>query len=635
MYGASGWETLARKVSEDPRDGKRAALPVRLYYPELAGVAPAANTSPLPILPGTARSDLEIIWATRDTTFQIVIDNSGSMGWGSGSPMENAKAAAKFLVDLAEIDHATIGVIKFSTNAEVVIPLTPIVDQAAKDAIKTAINGISSTNMTNITEGAQLALDNILAFPDAEETTRVVYLLSDGGHTEGAPYPESVIPAYQAAGIPLFTFGYGSYADPGLTKMAQDTGGQFYQSPTTLEDLQLVFQDAAQLSSSTVGLVAGSGTVSSAQLSEFPVLVDASISRLTVSVSYVGAEADIDPLNLRKPDNSLSDAADCSVSGSEVLCLFTVENAVAGTWKLEAGASADDVELSYRVSGTAIDQTTFYAALHSVMGTEVQYPEPIVLMAYLGKEAPISGAGVTGTITKPDGTTATFTLNDDGVAPDVFADDGIYSALLAYDQNGVHTITIEFDNDAGTAKTNYSGLIPAIGPDGNPAPIQDPVPVTEDFTRFSRLQVTVVGHSTDDHGDTTPMATTIATDNEDVAGRIDTPDDLDMFSFAASEDGTLVVRIANFGFGMNPRLRLIAANGTDILEDVNLSTNATDRGYLALSIQTSAYDSFFAEVSDLDGKEGGIYSISVGSSISSDDVQDVGPKQIFLPLVLQ
>jgi len=112
----------------------------------------------------------------------------------------------------------------------------------------------------------------------------------------------------QAAGIPLFTFGYGSYADPGLTKMAQDTGGQFYQSPTTLEDLQLVFQDAAQLSSSTVGLVAGSGTVSSAQLSEFPVLVDASISRLTVSVSYVGAEADIDPhsplkMRLQAPGN--------------------------------------------------------------------------------------------------------------------------------------------------------------------------------------------------------------------------------------------------------------------------------------------------------------------------------------------
>lgn len=62
VYQASGWETLVRPVSDDPRDGDRVSLPGRLYHAELKDVAPGANESPAIDLPGTAQSALSIVW---------------------------------------------------------------------------------------------------------------------------------------------------------------------------------------------------------------------------------------------------------------------------------------------------------------------------------------------------------------------------------------------------------------------------------------------------------------------------------------------------------------------------------------------------------------------------------------------
>ena len=45
VYGASSWETLVRPVGDDPRDGDRATLPLRVRYDALVGVEPTAADS--------------------------------------------------------------------------------------------------------------------------------------------------------------------------------------------------------------------------------------------------------------------------------------------------------------------------------------------------------------------------------------------------------------------------------------------------------------------------------------------------------------------------------------------------------------------------------------------------------------
>ncbi len=625
VYGATGWETLVRPLSQDPRDGQRAALPQRIYHPELVNAAPT-DGNPIIMLPSdAARNDLDIIWATRDTTFQIVIDSSGSM---SGTSLANVKTAARLLVDLAEIDHATIGVIKFSSTATVVMPLTLVDSEDVKNNIKAAIDTISATGQTAIGTAAQLALDGLVSY-GAEDTNRIVYLLTDGENNSGIP-PLSVIPGYQAASIPLFTFGYGSSVNHAeLQQMASETGGFYYFSPTTLEDLQQVFQDAAQLGSSTVGIIAGTATVTSSVPSTLPIYVDSTLNRMNVSVSYPGTVSAVN-LVLRDPTGNPTDPASCSLSGNEVLCLFTVESPDSGGWSLEAIASSSNVNVNYRASGSAVDQMTYYTSLTSLTGAVVEYPDPIVLMAVLGKEWPISQALVTGTIQKPDGSIATIQLTDDGSGPDAVANDGNYSAILDYSQNGVHNITVQFNNSAGTAQMTPMGLAPSIGPDGEAIPMPDPIPVNENFERFVRLQVTVTGLQADDHGNTPAQATLVVPDNSNVPGRIDYSGDVDVFRFEALHSGELVIRVANLALGMDPRLILFAADGSNLLADIDLTTNAAARGYLYLPVDVAQGDIIFAEVSNLSGEGQGFYEISVGSRIVSDEDP---PLQVFLPLI--
>ncbi len=83
---------------------------------------------------------------------------------------------------------------------------------------------------------------------------RVVYLLTDGNNTAGSN-PVSAIPSYQTNNIPMYTFGYGSDADAALLqKLATDTGGKYYFSPTILTDITNVFQDANLQTSPSVGI---------------------------------------------------------------------------------------------------------------------------------------------------------------------------------------------------------------------------------------------------------------------------------------------------------------------------------------------------------------------------------------------
>jgi len=623
VYEATGWETLARPLSEDPRDRRRTTRPQRIFHPGLANLDPG----PIIMLPwhqDTARKDLDIVWASGDSTFQIVIDSSGSM---IGSRMANAKAAAKLLVDLAEVGQSTIGVIEFASTPTVVQPLTPIDSQEAKETVKDAIDSIVAGGMTAIGDAAQLALDELLDH-GAEDTDRLVYLLTDGQNNRGVQ-PLSVIPAYQDAGIPLYTFGYGPEVNHGeLEQMASDTGGSYYRSPTTLEDLQQVVQDAAQLTLSTVGIVAGTVSAAPSAPAIAPIHVDSTLNRLNVSVSYPGAESEVD-LVLRDPAGNPGDPASCSSSAGEVLCLFSVESPVAGSWSLEAVSSTPDVSLNYRASGLAEGTITYHTSLTSLTGTAVQYPEPMVLLATLGKEWPVSGAVVTGTIQNPDGSIAPLEFVDDGEGPDALADDGNYSAILDYSQDGVYNITVEFNNSAGTAHLTPIGLLFSPGYDGEAIPMPDPVPITEDFQRFARLQITVSGWQADDHGNVPSEATVILADNRDVPGRIDYPGDVDVFQFEALQDGELIVRVANLAGGMDPRLRLFGADGSEVLADINLTTSSAERGYLYLPIDVDDGDVFFAEVSHTREEGLGFYDISVGTRLSSERrLTDPGPKPI-------
>ena len=94
--------------------------------------------------------------------------------------------------------------------------------------------------------------------------------------------------------------------------------------------------------------------------------------------------------------------------------------------------------------------------------------------------------------------------------------------------------------------------------------------------------------------------------------------DVDVIRVDVDNTGELVLRVADLALGMDPRMRVIEADTTTVLADIDLASNASPNGYLFFRIDVNAGDTVYAEVSDVNGSVGGFYSISGGPPFPSD-----------------
>ncbi|MEI8305574.1 MAG: carboxypeptidase regulatory-like domain-containing protein [Chloroflexales bacterium] len=278
----------------------------------------------------------------------------------------------------------------------------------------------------------------------------------------------------------------------------------------------------------------------------------------------------------------------------------------------------------------AASQSDFTASLISLDGGQISYPTPIRVLATLQHDQAIAGAVAEGEVIAPDGSSKTVTLRDDGAAPDTRANDGLYSALLPYKQNGSYTIRVRFSNSAGTAReVADSGSLAPPPPGVNPQ-VPAPKPITDSFEVRTELTVQTVGVQADDHGDTPSTATTLAPNDTDMAGQIDRAGDHDFFRITTASAGTLVVRVTDLALGMQPEVRLLAADGKTELAHANLSTSAS-ADYLLLKRTVAAGETLYVDVAHSDPvAEQGFYHISTGTLLSSEVAE---AKTVYLPLI--
>ena len=618
MFSASGWETLVRATSDDPRTGSLSTRPPRTQWTDLAGAAPVAPDHWKKDLPSNnARSELQVIWMESEVTYEIVIDHSGSM---CGSPLDNVKVAAALLVDVAEPNSA-IGVVKFDDAVTIVQSIMKIASQADKDGIKAKIATIQCDGWTAIGDAAQVALSELKAY-GSDTDNKVVFLLSDGYSNTGSD-PLSVIPAYQAAKIPIFAFGYGSSVDPRLRQMAEQTGGKYYYSPVTLAEISKAFADANQQVSGSVGVGGGSTSLPPSASDGYTFIVDPSLTALSIFVTYNGTAADavvklFDPFGAEVPPSGTSAA------GGSTQVQFSVGYPADGAWQLTfTSQSANTLDVSYNISAAATDALTYTLSLANLTGAVVKYPDPIVLTAVLQKDRPIAGAVVTATVTSPDGMVAAVDLRDDGQSPDVRADDGHYSAILSYQMNGVYNVFVKMDNSAAQAYLTSSGEV-SIAEDGGGGGAPD-TPITEEFERTASLQVTVQGVVADDHGNTPFAATWITVDNTDTSGRIDYAGDVDVFTFTVPAGVTQVnVRVTDCSPEMDPKLTLIDSDATTELATGTLETARTAGGYVLLTASAAQWTTLYAQVAHTATDGTGTYRVSAGLVLGSDQPDSDG-----------
>jgi Mg-chelatase subunit ChlD len=177
----------------------------------------------------------------------LVLDRSGSMtsdGVSPPQPMTNVKNGAKDFLDNL-VSNSKVGLISFSSSASTDKPLTPMNSYDNKTSIKTAISALNPSGSTAM--GDAMAAANDLLVNGRADTKKVMVLLTDGVCNAGSDQEcTNAISVAQANDIKVYTIGLGTNLDePLLQKIAFETGGKYYNAPTSA-DLEEVYNSIAQ-----------------------------------------------------------------------------------------------------------------------------------------------------------------------------------------------------------------------------------------------------------------------------------------------------------------------------------------------------------------------------------------------------
>lgn len=170
----------------------------------------------------------------------LVQDVSGSMK----EAIEDTKKAASSFVELSRQEDE-LQLITFSDRVTVAQAFT-----TDKTTLKKAVDGIKARGNTALYDAAYQAVRSF-----GEKTGRkVVILLTDGKDDDGTNKPlskktvDDVIAAAKETNIPIFTIGLGKEIDEAvLQKMASESGGRSFVSPTSSDLAALYEEISAQL----------------------------------------------------------------------------------------------------------------------------------------------------------------------------------------------------------------------------------------------------------------------------------------------------------------------------------------------------------------------------------------------------
>ncbi|MBL8858623.1 MAG: von Willebrand factor type A domain-containing protein [Planctomycetes bacterium] len=232
--------TLARRYIEEGNVPEKAQIRTEEFVNYFKSDAPAptngvfgihTNLTASRFSTDTTRQMLRVVVRGKDLSkverprmnLTFVVDVSGSMR--EQNRLEMVKHAMRLLT--TQLDpYDKIGIVKFSTDASVVLPLTNISDRAA---IESAIQPLKPEGSTNSNAGLELGYAIALGGLDLEATNRVVFL-SDGvanvGEKDPAKIAERVKPMREK-GIYLNTIGVGmnNHNDVLLEQLADKADG--------------------------------------------------------------------------------------------------------------------------------------------------------------------------------------------------------------------------------------------------------------------------------------------------------------------------------------------------------------------------------------------------------------------------
>lgn len=166
----------------------------------------------------------------------LLIDCSGSMRYD----LESEKTAAQGFVDRLNPAQDQVGVVSFSTSAQLVHHLTHDFN-----AVKSAIQGLEYSGWTNMSAALNTGQAELVSVRHNPSARPVIILMSDGVPEE-VDTPAAALSAAQAAknaGTRIFTIGLGS-VNHSLMQQLASSPGDYYSAPTSA-NLDAIYQAIA------------------------------------------------------------------------------------------------------------------------------------------------------------------------------------------------------------------------------------------------------------------------------------------------------------------------------------------------------------------------------------------------------
>lgn len=167
--------------------------------------------------------------------------------------LDYVKQASERLVDMMK-DGDMLGVVSFSDIASLEFPLKTLNDDV-RFQLKEQIRGLKTRGMTNISDGMELAYQQIPN--ELRETHHIkILLLSDGNANYGITNPDGIgtlASSYRANDVSISTIGVGEdYNSYFMETIATTSGGMFYHLKRMDELNELFTQELETLTSITM-----------------------------------------------------------------------------------------------------------------------------------------------------------------------------------------------------------------------------------------------------------------------------------------------------------------------------------------------------------------------------------------------
>lgn len=392
-----------------------------------------------------------VVYSSGKVDHVLVIDRSGSMGYGAVPRLPAAKDAARFYVDITRQGDG-LAIVPYNENVApapfALGSVTPLLRAAAKEYI----SGLSAGGWTSIGDGLQEAVNQRASSPTGNPVCSFV-LLSDG--MENKPlYWDNVQAAVKASGCPVTAIAFGPESNETLMQgIANATGGPMLYNDVSVSaqalapgllavppsgmalDLGNSYEYAQGRSEGRQRLLAGQGEATSDGVNTHLVWVDDTVSEAVLALDwYQEARVYSDlAFQLVAPDGTIIDPATVPYTFEDIASGhkgWRISDPMPGQWELRVTILSSLIEpVPYQVLASGQSQLTLDLLLLDRLGLVYQTGNRVPIYAFLSSNQPLRNAQVEAFVTSPDGTLTRVRLHDDGQHGDGAARDGLYANL--------------------------------------------------------------------------------------------------------------------------------------------------------------------------------------------------------------